>query len=62
MVVTIYEGFNNHEVILGSTDVRFRDNWGNMLRVSLSCLYSQLETISYWCNNELHEECLFEVD
>lgn len=62
MVVTIYKGFHSYEVLLGSRDVRFRENWGNMFCVSTSVLYEQLADISYWCNNELHEECLFEVD
>lgn len=62
MTITIYEGHNKTYISLGSNDVRFANHWGVFYRVPVSNLYKELSDITSWANNELGEECLFEVD
>ncbi|MBQ6483080.1 MAG: hypothetical protein IJI45_18395 [Anaerolineaceae bacterium] len=62
MIVTIYEGYDDGYVLLGSKDERFHQAWGNVVRVSNKNLYRNLTEIATWVNNDLGEECLFEVD
>lgn len=62
MIITIYEGYDKSYVMLGSKDERFSKAWGNVVKISVSNIYRDLAQICSWCNNELGEECLFEVD
>lgn len=63
MTITIYEGYyDDSYVLVGSKDERFRVAWGNTMRIPTSLLYKNLAEISFWVNNELGEECLFEID
>lgn len=62
MTLTIYEGFDKSYVIIGSKDERFTKAWGQIYRAYAKNLYKDLANLSAWCNNELGEECLFEVD
>lgn len=62
MTITIYEGFDKSYVLLGSKDEKFHKAWGSVVRIPVSNIYRDLAQISTWCNNELGEECLFEVD
>lgn len=62
MIITIYAGYDNSYVLLGSKNEEFHKTWGNIVRIPASAIYRDLAQISAWCNNELNEECLFEVD
>lgn len=62
MVITIYQGFDNSYVMLGSKDKRFHEVWGNVVKIPSSLIYTNFSHIADWCNNELGEECLFEMD
>ena len=62
MTITIYEGYDKSYVILGSKDERFSKEYGSLMRVYTSNLYKDLTEVAKWVNNELGEECLFEVD
>ncbi len=62
MTITIYKGYDNSYVLLGSRDKRFAEAWGSVYRASTTSIYKDLETISAWANNTLGEECLFEVE
>lgn len=62
MIITIYEGYDKSYVLLGSKDERFNKAWGNTMRIPVSNIYKELAYIASWCNNEIGEECLFEID
>lgn len=62
MTITIYEGYSIGYVLLGSKDERFHRHYGNIVRTSLTCLYATMTDIAKWVNNELGEECLFDID
>ena len=62
MTLTIYEGYDKSYVTVSSKDERFTKEWGSFIRVPASAVYRQLADISKWVNNELEEECLFEID
>lgn len=62
MIITIHEGYDKSYILLGSKDERYAKSWGNVHRVRVTDLYRELNSIANWVNNELGEECLFEVD
>ena len=62
MIITIYEGYDKAYIMLGSKDERFHRNWGSVVKIPVSNIYRDLAQVSYWCNNTIGEECLFEVD
>lgn len=63
MIITIYEGYDNSYIMLGSKDEVFQKKYGSKLTVNTKRgLYNVLADISNWCNNEIGDECLFEVD
>ena len=62
MIITIYKGYDDTYVLLGSKDERFHQAWGGVFRVPVSAIYTDLAQIATWCNNVIGEECLFEVD
>ena len=62
MTITIYEGYDKSYIMLGSKDKRFAEAWGSVFRVPASNIYKDLASVASWANNELGEECLFEVD
>lgn len=61
MTITIYEGYDKTYIMVGSKDERFRKAWGSVVKIPSSTVYKDLAQISYWCNNEIGEECLFEI-
>jgi len=64
MVITIYEGYDKSEVILGSRDEEFRKIWvrSHGAKIRTDNLYRELCAVASWVNNDLGEECLFEID
>ena len=62
MIITIYEGYDNSYIMLGSKNKEFRKAYGEVVKIPNSLIYKNLAEISSWVNNELDEECLFEVD
>ena len=62
MIITIYEGYDKSYVMLGSKDDRFHKAFGSVVKIPTSAVYRDLAQISFWANNELGEECVFEVD
>lgn len=62
MTITIYEGYDKDYVMLGSKNPEFAKAWGSVYKVTVSNIYKDLHTVAEWVNNELGEECLFEID
>lgn len=60
MVVSIVENDSRY-VYLTSKDKRFEEAWGQVFRSSKTVLFNDMSSVATWCNNELKEECLFEV-
>lgn len=59
MIVTIYEGYTRDYVLLKSQHPEFKREYG---KVKSYELYKDMLAIATWCNNEIGEECLFEVE
>lgn len=62
MTITIYEGYDKSYIMLGSKDERFTKAWGSVFKVPTSNIFKDLQQIASWCNNDLGEECLFEIE
>jgi len=62
MTITIYEGYDKTYIMLGSKDERFAKTWGSVFKVPTSNIFKDLQQVASWCNNELGEECLFEIE
>lgn len=62
MIITIHEGYDESYIILTSGDKRFREKYGKYVHVMANNVYKELEAIADLCNNELGDECLFEID
>lgn len=62
MTITIYQGYDNSYIMVGSKDERFAATWGNVVKVPNNQIYNELSNIAAWVNNDLGEECLFEID
>lgn len=61
MTITIYEGYDKSYIMLGSKHPEFSNAWGNIYKVPTTSIYKDLQNIASWVNNELREECLFEI-
>ena len=62
MTITICEGYDNSYVILSCKHAEFRKNYGCTEHgVKASNVYRELAAVAEWVNNELGEECLFEI-
>lgn len=62
MTITIYEGYTKDYVILKSNNEDFKKKFGEQLNVYCNTrMYKVLSEFSSWVNNELGEECLFEI-
>ena len=62
MTITIYEGYDKSYIALGSKNEEFAKTWGSIYRVPVTSLYREMSALAEWVNNELGEECLFEMD
>ena len=63
MVLTIYEGYDKSYIMIGSKNPDFAKKWGSSnIKIYCSDIYKELQKISAWCNSDLGEECLFEMD
>lgn len=62
MVVTIYECYDKHHVILKSNNKEFKEKYGSHIYLPTDTIYKKFSEIATWANNDLKEECLFEVD
>lgn len=62
MIVTVYEGFDNSHILLDSKDRRFLKEYGGSIKAPNGRVYRVMAALASWVNNELGEECLFEVD
>lgn len=60
MVITISRDKNY--IYFTSKDRRFHETWGDVFRTDDFILLTNMNEVTNWCNNELHEECLFDVD
>lgn len=62
MVVTVKEMSNDGYVWLVSKDKRYNEAWGGSNRTTQANLFTCMSELTTWCNNELNEEMLFEVE
>ena len=60
MIIEIHGGDRTY-VLLSSKDKRFAEAWGELVRIPSTMFYKNLSEIAAWVNNDLEEECLFEV-
>lgn len=61
MTISIYEGYDKSYVMVGSKNPEFAKAFGSVYKIPVSNIYKDLESITKWANNELGEECLFEI-
>ena len=66
MVISIWGGYSNDYVIFGTTGFSpeaqmFKQKWGK-ITVATKDVYKMICDIADYVNNELGEECLFEVE
>ena len=63
MVITIYEGIKKGSAIVECRRKEFTDKYGKYGSISFTTdePIKTMTEISKWCNNELNEECLFEI-
>lgn len=61
MTITIYEGHDRSSVMLGSTDKRFAEKYGNVVIIPTRAIYQDLKGICRWVETELQEDCKFEI-
>lgn len=62
MIITISKGTSKSSISLTSKNAQFKVFWGDVIRINSSALYDTLSEISDFVNNELCDECLFEID
>lgn len=62
MVVTVMEKSKDGYVWLVSKDKRYNEAWGGSNRTTKTNLFTCMNELTTWCNNELNEEMLFEVE
>ena len=62
MTVTMHEGPTKDSIYIGSTDPRFRETWGSVVKVPATAVYTDLSNMASWANNKLGEEFLVEID
>ena len=62
MVITVYESVKPDKALIESQRDEFIERYGKMLvELPAKDLVHEMRMISVWCNNELKEECLFEI-
>ena len=67
MVITIYEGYDKGycwlSITSGNSDCReaWRKKYGGDVRVHCKNLFTVMLEMSSWANNEMCEECVFDV-
>ena len=59
MLITIRD-LKNDSVLLTSESEHVDPSW--KLEVKKNMLFGTMELLTYWCNNDLEEECTFEVE
>lgn len=62
MLITIKAGYSDSTFILTSKDSRFIREWGTELCCNSAGVYKNLALVANWANNDIKEECLFEVE
>lgn len=63
MIFTIYIGYDTSYVIIKNKSPEFFQKFGGVFdHVGTRYLHQSMQIIADWCNNELGEECLFEVE
>lgn len=65
MVITIgYKIDSEHRFgpVLKCKDKRFVEKYGDAVHIPSRCLYRVMSKMSDYVNNELKEECLFEME
>lgn len=60
MTITIYGGCTDKYYLIECKRSEFIKEYGS-IRFETSDLFKTMQAISRWVNNELEEECLFEV-
>ena len=62
MTITIYESIKPDKALIESKRDEFIKRYGKMLvELPAKDLVHEMRMLSVWCNNELKEECLFEI-
>ena len=62
MTITVYESIKPDKALIESKRDEFIKRYGKMLvELPAKDLVHEMRMLSVWCNNELKEECLFEI-
>ena len=62
MTITVYESIKPDKALIESKRDEFIKRYGKMLvEIPARDLVHEMRMIAYWVNNELKEECLFEI-
>ena len=62
MTITIYDSVKPNKVIVENKRDKFVERYGHInIYVDKKDLFSVMQEMSKWVNNELKEECLFEI-
>ena len=62
MTITMYRGYTDDYIILTSKHEEFIREYGSKVNVYTNTgMYGVFSEIATWCNNEVGEECLFEM-
>lgn len=63
MTITIYDPHEGHEFIaFKSNHSDFKKEYGTRILTTLHNQFTVMKDLAYWVNNDLKEECLFEVE
>ena len=62
MIITVYESIKPDKALIESKNDKFIERYGKMLvEIPAKDLVHEMRMISVWVNNDLKEECLFEI-
>lgn len=62
MTIAVYESIKPDKALLESNRDEFIKRYEKMLiEIPAKDLVHEMRMLTLWCNNELHEECLFKV-
>ena len=61
MTITILEGYNGATVFLTAKHAAFKEAFGEGIHIRTYGIFKELQRIASWVNNDIGEECLFEI-
>lgn len=63
MTITIYDPHNGHNFIcFKSNHPEFKKEYGERILTTFYNQFSVMQSLAEWVNNDIKEECLFDVE